>query len=191
MNVERTIDGGLIAWFAPIEVELLHLATSQLVELLGGAREATELAASDPAIRRLLPDAYTDDPEAAEEFRRFTADALLEAKMHCAVLVRDALANLQGRGDVLPSPSQSARTDGPDGPDGADGTDSPELVVIDAPAVFSWLRALTDLRLTLAERLQMSPEGEIHLAGEEAEFLNDLYDWLGMVQESFIYSIDV
>jgi len=182
VNVERNTDGGLTAWFAPVEVELLRLATGQLVELLDGAHGATEAAASDPAIRRLLPDAYSDDPEAAEEFRRFTADTLLERKIESAVLVRDALANVQGVDDVVPSQTQSPRPD---------DTDSHELVVIDAPAVFSWLRALTDLRLTLAERLQMSPDGEIHLEGEEAEFLNDLYDWLGMVQESFIYTIDV
>ncbi|GAA3863826.1 hypothetical protein GCM10022381_04710 [Leifsonia kafniensis] len=182
MNVERSTDGGLTAWFAPVEVELLRLATSQLVDLLSGANDDNDLAISDPAIRRMLPDAYSDDPEAAKEFRRFTAGGLLESKIENAALVRDALANVQGVDDLLPSQTESPRTG---------DTDSHELVVIDEPAVLSWLRALTDLRLTLAERLQMSPDGEIQLDGEEAEFLNDLYDWLGMVQESFIYAIDV
>jgi hypothetical protein len=182
VNVERSGDGGLTAWFAPVEVELLRLATSQLVELLSGANDDGDLAISDPAIRRMLPDAYSDDPEATEEFRRFTGGGLLESKIANAALVRDALAQVEGIDDVLANHAQSARP--------ADA-ESYELVVIDKTAVQGWLRALTDLRLTLAERLQMSPEGEILLQGEEAEFLNDLYDWLGMVQESFIYAIDV
>ncbi|MGO4102353.1 DUF2017 family protein [Leifsonia sp. YAF41] len=181
MNVERSTDGGLTAWFAPVEVELLRLATSQLVELLSGADDDGALD-SDPAIQRMLPDAYSDDPEAAEEFRRFTASGLLDQKIENATLVRDTLANVQGVDDLLPDHTESTRTE---------NIESHELVVIEGPAVLSWLRALTDLRLTLAERLKMSPDGEIHLDGEEAEFLNDLYDWLGMVQESFIYAIDV
>jgi hypothetical protein len=182
MNVERTAGGGLTARFAPIEIELLRLATSQLVELLSGANENSDLAASDPAIRRLLPDAYSDDPEAADEFRRFTASGLLDKKIENASLVRDALDRVQGVDDVLPEHTASSDPD---------DTESHEVVVIDGEAVLSWLRTLTDLRLTLAERLQMAPDGEVALEGEEAEFLGDLYDWLGMVQESFIYAIDV
>lgn len=36
---------------------------------------------SDPALARLFPDAFTDDPEASTEFRRFTERSLRETKL--------------------------------------------------------------------------------------------------------------
>ncbi len=48
-------------------------------------------APTDPALARLLPDAYRDDPDAAREFRRFTEGALRAGKLSAAVAMRDAL----------------------------------------------------------------------------------------------------
>lgn len=45
----------------------------------------------DPALARLFPDAFTDDPEAADEFRRFTERGLRETKLANAQAVIDAL----------------------------------------------------------------------------------------------------
>ncbi|MGN7190787.1 MULTISPECIES: DUF2017 family protein [unclassified Curtobacterium] len=55
----------------------------------------------------------------------------------------------------------------------------------------AWLRALTDLRLTIAERL-----GIVDAASEEASYtgdagvgLRDVYDWVGYVQEHLVTSL--
>jgi len=50
----------------------------------------------DPALARLVPDAYSD-PEEADEFRRFTQRGLLEAKAANARSVRDDLTSSGGK----------------------------------------------------------------------------------------------
>nr|WP_281360590.1 DUF2017 family protein [Curtobacterium albidum] len=55
----------------------------------------------------------------------------------------------------------------------------------------AWLRCLTDLRLTIAERL-----GIVDAASEESSYtgdagvgLRDVYDWLGFVQEHLVATL--
>ncbi len=89
--------------------------------------ELLELLASDPsdpALDRLRPTAYEEDPEAEDEYRRLT-DGELRA----------------GRSDALRTLAATAA---------GDRLTSEEL---DA-----WLRALTDLRLALGTRLDVSEE---------------------------------
>src|SRR5580698_3231441 len=45
----------------------------------------------DPVLARLLPDAYSDDPEAAGEFRKYTEPALRSAKYEVARQMLDTL----------------------------------------------------------------------------------------------------
>ena len=62
-------------------------------DVIAGLNCSTEPvnAPSDPALLRLLPDAYPDDAEATEEFRRYT-DATLRDGMHADLLaVRESL----------------------------------------------------------------------------------------------------
>ena len=66
----------------------------------------------------------------------------------------------------------------------------PVPVVLHPAQVQSWLRTLTDLRLVVADRLQVDPNGVPQLHDEESQVLGDVYDWLGMVQESLVYAID-
>jgi hypothetical protein len=47
----------------------------------------------DPALQRLLPDAYRDDPDASAEFRRFTERDLRESKVRNATAVASGLAD--------------------------------------------------------------------------------------------------
>ncbi|MFC5930062.1 DUF2017 family protein [Cryobacterium melibiosiphilum] len=190
------------ARFEAIEIDLLRLAATQLVDMLDAATTDPQSALTDPAFQRLLPDAYRDDPEAAAEFRRFTSDDLLAAKARNARSVLDTLNEAPGfdspgfdsAGEEL---TDLDRTDldlvHETEPEASVELDATETVAItlDAAAVQAWLRTLTDLRLTLAERLLIGPDGEIRLEGEEASFLGGLYDWLGMVQESLVYAIDV
>ncbi|WP_104201374.1 DUF2017 family protein [Cryobacterium sp. Y29] len=167
-------DGRLLGRFEPIEADLLRLATTQLLEMFDSGATDPQLAASDAVFGRLLPDAYRDDDEAAAEFRRFTATGLLERKSQNAQIVLDSLG------------ASEPDTATPDSEDR-----QPVMVSIDPDAVQAWLRSLTDLRLTLADRLQISPDGVVHLATEDTPFLRELYEWLGMLQEELVYAIDV
>lgn len=60
-------------------------------------------------------------------------------------------------------------------------------VSLDAAAVQSRLRTLTDLRLALAARLQIEEDGDTGL-GDEA--MLTIYDWLGWLQGSLVEVID-
>ena len=175
--------GNVTARFEAVEIGLLRLAASQLIDLLVSVENHALGTSADPALRRLLPDAYTDDPEAAAEFRRFTADDLLERKVRNARCVLATLGE-EPLGQVA------------DEPDDADlhttaAEEQPVTIDLDADDVQSWLRTLTDLRLTLAERLEIGPDGVPKLSDDEAPYLHDIYNWFGMVQESLVYAIDV
>lgn len=195
MHFAIDASGTVSGRFEPIEIDLLRLATTQLADLLDDAAGDTLAAGTDPALRRLLPDAYRDDPEAAAEFRRFTSGDLLGRKVSNARTLLATLGDASGPVGADARDEPPVRTDARDEPPGgADGRVTEDLplvaITLDGAAVQSWLRTLTDLRLTLAERLRISPDGVQHLEGEEALFLRELYEWLGMVQESLVYTID-
>lgn len=113
----------------------------------------------DPALARLLPDAYSADPDAASEHRHLTERGLIDRKVR----------NAQRLADDLVSDS------------------SPVVVRLDESAQQSWLRTLTDLRLTLAARLEILEDGDEGRIddGNDAAMLA-VYDWLGHVQGSLV-----
>ncbi|MBC7441726.1 MAG: DUF2017 domain-containing protein [Ramlibacter sp.] len=174
--------GSVTAQFESAEIGLMRMAASQLIELLEAAESSALGTSVDPALRRLLPDAYTDDPEAAAEFRRFTAGGLLERKVRNARVVLATLGEEQP--DEIADDAPATLRD-------EDVDEPPLTITLDRDDVQSWLRTLTDLRLTLAERLEISPDGVAHLDEDQAPFLHDIYEWFGMVQESLVYAIDV
>ena len=73
----------LVIDFDQQEAELLVLLARQLEQFVDDRAEQ-----ADPLVRRLFPEAYRDDPDAAAEFRRYTRDALRSYKTSGA----DALA---------------------------------------------------------------------------------------------------
>ena len=109
----------------------------------------------DPALARLLPDAYRGDSEAASEHRHLTERGLVDRKVANARVVIESLAA--------------------------------KPVRLDAAGIQSWLRTLTDLRLTIAARLQIEEDGD---AGTGDERMLDLYDWLGYLQGTLVEAID-
>lgn len=98
------------ARFAPQEVDILRELVEQEIALLGevGSPESQDARLAevgiggsstpprDPALARLLPDAYRDDPEAASEYRRLTETSMVERKI---VSARGLVESL-GEGDV-------------------------------------------------------------------------------------------
>jgi hypothetical protein len=82
-------------------------------------------APTDPALLRLLPDAYRDDPEAAAEFRRYTDATLREGMRADLDVVRAGLGVVGSSGHLT----------------------------LDDEQAQAWLRVLNRVRLVLATRL--------------------------------------
>jgi hypothetical protein len=190
---KRRRRGGISATFEIGEAHLLANLAGQVVELLrdrNGAEEsdadplATQLGMGgpslppeDPVLQRLLPDAYRDDPEDAGEFRRFTERSLTTAKVANAEAL---IASLIDGGLTFGVP--------------IDEDGDPVEVELDPAEVQSWLRALTDVRLSLAVRLGIETDEDTLLVAESEDdavaAMSDIYDWLGYVQETLIAALD-
>jgi hypothetical protein len=149
----RAPDGTIGASVDRDEALLLQSLASQVTTLL---REGDP---SDPAIVRMRPDAYPDDPTASAEFRRFTAGGLVERKIANADTGMITLSSAIESGEVRLDPREAG----------------------------AWLRCLTDIRLTLASRLGIESETQ---EPSEDTILQDLYDWLGSLQNSLVEAVD-
>jgi len=117
-------------------------------------------APDDPVLARLLPDGYSDDAEAAAEFRRYTEETLRSGKIASAQVV---LASLP-----------------------ADGGE----VRLSEPECQQWLRALNDVRLALSVRLGITDEDDDlteHFAVEDPRSAYVwVYQWLAYLQDSLL-----
>ncbi|KAA1400136.1 DUF2017 domain-containing protein [Aeromicrobium ginsengisoli] len=185
--------GGITATFEAGEAHLLASLSGQVVELLrdrNGADESTadplatqlgmggpSLPPEDPVLRRLLPDAYRDDEEGAGEFRRFTERSLTSAKVANAEAL---IGSLVDGGLTFGTPVE-------------DDEQQIEIELDDAE-VQAWLRALTDVRLSLAVRLGIDAEEDAMLIAQSEDeaiaAMSEIYDWLGYVQETLISALD-
>jgi len=172
----RTLTGRFVATFDEDERLLLLDLFEQLSELLApdvrpDADPLEELVGidpwaekpDDPAVARLVPDAY-NDPEEADEFRRFTQRGLLDAKSVNARTVCDDLAASGGKVTLSESKAQV------------------------------WLTALTDLRLTLATRIGIDnddePIGSREFDPDEpGSELFAVYDFLSWLQETLVLAL--
>ncbi|MEU8761214.1 DUF2017 domain-containing protein [Streptomyces sp. NPDC048659] len=182
--------GGAAIALDEVEISILRSLAVQLLELIGPGDEPVEgedpLAAlfaegpteppSDPALRRLFPDAYGDGTDelrqAAADFRRYTENDLRTRKREDALVVvrgLDALA--------------------------ADAAGESGAVLKLAPdASRAWLGTLNDLRLTIGTRLEVTDDDE----SEQLYRLPDsdprkpmvmAYLWLGALQESLVETL--
>lgn len=142
-------------------------AFQELVAGIGG-QDAPVEAPADPALARLFPDAYRDDPEAAAEWRRLTESGLRAQKRANADRM---LADLGG----------DLRT----GPHGG-------KLTIDDDTAEAWLAALNDVRLVLGVRLDVTEDGD-PFGGYDRDdprahpFL--IYHWLTAVQDGLVRAV--
>lgn len=117
----------------------------------------------DPALRRLFPDAYADDEDAAAEFRRFTERSLRDTKLAHARTVLETLSRSGGK-----------------------------VVLADGEAE-AWLGTLNDLRLTLASRIGLDEDNHesfYDLPEDHPAFaLFHVYDWFTFLQETLVHSL--
>ncbi len=123
MKIIPDITGVLIE-LTSTERQLLETLLVQYDELVHDQLDDTDLA-DDPALSRLFPNAYPEDPDAASEFRRYTREGLVEHKSANSGLIVAALMSADDAGRLAVQRDDAER----------------------------WLPALTDLRLVLAERL--------------------------------------
>ncbi|NQX13932.1 DUF2017 domain-containing protein [Microbacteriaceae bacterium VKM Ac-2855] len=172
----RDASGSLVARFESEEAEVLRQLAFELLQLFDGVDRA-EAPATDPALLRLLPDAYRDDAEAAAEFRRFTAEDLVRRKMDNARAVVAALDSAE------PEPIKRR----------AFSSLGEVTVRLDAAGALAWLRALADMRLALGVRLGIDDDGaEADWAGRDAkmEGVRNVFDWLAAVQDGLVNALD-
>ncbi len=157
--------GGVHARFEAAEVEVLRRFATEAADRADRAADSAEAGVSDadPALARLLPDAYPDDAEASAEFRRFTAERIAERKADNARAVLDSLGGTRG--------------------------EAVEVQLDDAHAQ-AWLRTLTDIRLVLAAGLRIEhdgDEGDVH--DLESATRRAVYDWLAAVQDFLVHAL--
>ncbi|GHD08467.1 DUF2017 domain-containing protein [Zhihengliuella salsuginis] len=121
---------------------------------------------SDPAVLRLLPDAFRDDPEASSAFRAMTERGLRQRK----------IAALRGATMAL----ESAH------------------IELDEPAAQRFAAALNDVRLVLAERLEIRSDADSERVHDvdnwaDAESVDDylalVYNFVSWVQESLMQAL--
>ena len=178
MRFKKQRGGTVRADVDPVEVQVLLTVAGDLLELLGEQEEpdADPLAAmvglssgpvatpDDPALARLLPDAYGDDDAAATEFRRYTEADLRAGKRANAEAVLAALGPVQDVGGTL---------------------------VLTREQVDAWLGCLNDLRLVLGTRLEVTEDTELDPRGDDPRsHALQVYGWLGWLQESLLGALE-
>jgi hypothetical protein len=161
---------GIEMRFDPADAEVLRGLIIGVRDLVGGARPATDPleqllggpvgpppdSSEDPALARLLPDGYTDDDEAAKEFRELTEGSLRAHKSETAQLVLDSLPAGGG------------------------------AVCLDQDATRAWLSALNDVRLVIGTRLNVTEETDHPDPADPAAPGYELYRWLTLLQELLV-----
>jgi hypothetical protein len=171
----RTPDGvelRLPRWEGALLAELVRLVDGMLepppvddpLEALVGLRDTAPPPPEDPAVARLLPDPYPDDPLASGDFRRRRTD---DALAHKRAAARRVLATLPGPGEAL---------------------------LLDEDSAQDWLTTLNDLRLVLGTRLGITDDdfldelGELPPDDERLPFL-EMYELLTFLMENLVQTL--
>ena len=171
----KTDSGTIVAGFSAVEADIIGDLAAQIAGMLvdlAGSRDVDPLFDSvgiggssqlddDPAIARLLPDAYGGDAEASRDFRQLTERGLARRKVTNAGIV---IASLErGAGDVE----------------------------LDEQQAQAWLRTLADIRLTIAARLGIETDDDLGRQDSEQEvMMRDVYDWLAALQTTLLDAME-
>src|SRR3954471_23347816 len=96
---ERMIIGGFAREVSQLLGGVAAADPDPLVAMVGMGSETSTAPPEDPALRRLLPDAY-DDPAGAAEFRRLTDDELRRGKTSSLTRLADDVEGSDGALDI-------------------------------------------------------------------------------------------
>lgn len=158
-----------------IEVEHLVELVGQFIDLLpesGLSGDSAPAVTDDPALGRLVPEAYLDDDEAAGEFRRVTQSDLLGRRREDAERMRSDLMMIDAQHTENPPRALEA------------------TAVVDIPldeeGARAWLRTFTALRLVIASRLGIESESD----HDEDDPRFGVYDWLGYRLDGLVRAIE-
>ncbi len=163
MTMFRRKGGQIVARFQRQEVQVLRQCVTEMASLLGEDPDR-----DDPAVERLFPDVYPEDPVEAAEFRRLTESDLKTSKLDQARLVLESLN--PGGGEIR----------------------------LDDASADMWMRALTDVRLVLGTRLGVEDETDIEAELDAAVGKNpssprvdqlSVYAYLGILLESLVGAV--
>lgn len=167
--------GAVKADLDDVEAHILRQLAEEILDLVAPAEVSEDPLAAmvgmppgnvdapdNPALARLLPDAYGTDPEAAGEFRRFTDADLRTGKRANAQAVLDAIPEQGGK------------------------------IVLTRDDADAWLGCLNDIRLALGTSLGVTEQTDPELLDEEDPAFHALnvYGWLGYLQESLLSCLD-
>lgn len=151
----------LAGWMAEL-VEAGEQAPSDELAAMVGMSEHTVLP-DDPILARLFPDGYSDDPDAAGEFRRFTESGLRSSKVAAA---QELLRTIPASGGKVKLSADEA-----------------EL----------WLRALNDVRLALGVMLDVTEnfdEVTVGISETDPRYTSiSIYQWLTYLQDSLVSAL--
>lgn len=128
----------------------------------------TDILPEDPALARLLPDAY-EKSEDSGEFRRLTEQSLINRK------IEDA--------------SKVAATLSLDAPDSARSNSDLEVpILITEEAFLPWLRTLTAIRLAMSARLGVETAADFKQLEQDEESASAvlIFQWLGGLAEAIL-----
>jgi hypothetical protein len=174
----RRVPGGAAAFFEQAQAGVIRSLVSQIAELVSADSTAADTGIEsgdleaqlglsshaqlpdDPVLARLLPDGYSDDPEASAEFRRYTEETLRSGKIASAQAVLSSLPQSGGQ------------------------------VRLSEPECQEWLKALNDVRLALSVRLGITDENQemperLSADDPHAAYVW-VYQWLAYLQDSLI-----
>lgn len=156
-----------------VVLEVARLEAAHLAGLVGQFAELLRESApddGDPAIARLVPSAYADDEDAAQEFRALTQADLLGRRGSDAGLV---LASLQHAAQIPEDPDDPALLEEVE-------------ITLDPETAQAWLRTLAAVRLVLATRLGVVEEDD----HEHDDPRFGVYDWIGYRLDGLVAALD-
>ena len=190
MSAVKRTENGIQLVLTSQEIHVLNNLLEQFLELLGDSSVeghhhdplmammgivSNDNPPDDPVLRRLFPNAYKEEEEAAE-FRRYTEYGLREKKRAQAHHIYEALATYDEEWSAEKPIDLGALE-----------------VIINDDEVMIWLSAINDLRLALGVRLGIGESPE--RTTKDLERLNEddptravfaVYSWLGWLQQSLL-----